>query len=555
MLKLFPYLKVLSDKNTLFSPISYIFMSLFKIGYEYLNLCGLHISKSFLEKRLLSHPAYPSLASFTDTLDELELTEGYVVLKTNSTKITELSFPWLAQTPLAIGGYEIVSSLNYYLENKENFLNRWNGIAVMVALKQKSKNKENLYLLNRKQAKSKVYSFIILFLLLILFSIQIWHFHIVSFILTILSLIGGTICFTTILHKLGYKYKISNYLMKSDKYYNCDLLLNNNALQLFNIFDLIDVGLVYFIGLTLFLEISVLSNLLFTSLSALTFISVFPFLITIASVFYQLKIFRLWCRVFLLINLIIWLQVGILIFFLISSGNFTVLRIINSTLALLLSFSIGSIWLVIKSLIKKTKSANKMEIELIRWKRNVEIFEYLIDKENNIDTSIDLNPAIIGRPAAPIQLTIVANPFSLQASTAYRKLIDIYTKNIDSVSINVIFSVKSATDFNDRRNVAIETIINTILIGDNAYEVLNVWFDNMNIASFRKIYPLMTTEQNTKKIMSALQEWANKNFIQSTPQIFFNCYKIPSQYNLDDVESLIPELTYKFNNNAKNIGI
>ena len=75
-------------------------MDFSEIACKYLESCKILFSAAFVESRIKSHPDYPALVSFTDTLDELGLT--YSAVQAEEEHITEMSFPWLAGTPKAV---------------------------------------------------------------------------------------------------------------------------------------------------------------------------------------------------------------------------------------------------------------------------------------------------------------------------------------------------------------------------------------------------------------------------------------------------------------------
>jgi hypothetical protein len=124
-----------------------------QITYNYLRACKINVSKDYFEKRIKSHPYYPALLSFTDTLDEFR--QEYKAIQAEEEHIPQFSFPFLAQTPKAVNGFEIVHSPSYYEAEKKEFLNRWEGIAVMVNPSQQVKNVDHeRFLINEKRTVS-----------------------------------------------------------------------------------------------------------------------------------------------------------------------------------------------------------------------------------------------------------------------------------------------------------------------------------------------------------------------------------------------------------------
>lgn len=519
-------------------------MSLLKIAYEYLAACNMNVSKEFFEKRMKSHPGYPALASFTDTLDELELEEGYAALKTDASHIPQLSFPFLAQTPLAVGGFEIVPSLDYYEKNKESFLNRWEGVVLMVAPSQKVNNKTNREYLIKEKKQSKIYTAVIISGILLLSGLQLVHFNTISFFFSLSCMVGTGICSLIIIYKSGRENRLTRQLCSRDKDHGCDLVLNSRASKIGEAFHLGDAGLVYFTGLLLFTVITTLSGQIFAALPLLTIVSGAAFCATFFSLYYQWKVVKAWCKMCLLTILVVWLQTLLLAAF---YKDFQFPGALNAVPVFLLSFSLAAVWFIVKPLPENGKKQKTAEIDSLRWKRNADVFESLLYRGTKTDTAILSNPAVIGNKNAPVQLTIVSNPFCKPCSTAHETLHEIYRRNTQDVSLNVIFLVKNANDGKDRRVTAVREIVNALLTYGNTSDILDDWFTKMDINSFKGRYPNSQTNPNTDPILQSYQAWCGQNYIPYTPYIYINGHLIPPQYTLKDIESLIPEMVSRIN--------
>ncbi|HMR81543.1 MAG TPA: vitamin K epoxide reductase family protein [Niabella sp.] len=529
-------------------------MSLFTIAYEYLTACSISVSKEYFEKKLRSHPNYPALASLTDTLDELELEEGYVALKGTPTNIESFSFPFLAQTPKAVGGFEIVPSFEYYEKNKTAFLNRWEGVALMIAPGQKVNNKENLQYLGREKKNRRLLTAILISAIILFLGLLLVNFTPIAFSFSLLNMMGVGICSLIIVHKMGSENKLTRQLCSKDKDHGCDLVLNSKVSKIGKEYHLGDAGLVYFTGLLIFTILSSLTIQPSKALLPLTLVSIAAFFATFFSLYYQWKVVKAWCKMCLLIILVVWLQTIVL------STNFILYATSQSlfesfnVLTVLLCFSLASIWFLIKPYFEKSKKNDAVEIELLKWKRNPDIFNSLLFNRSGskTDLTIRLNPAFIGSKRAPVQLTIVSNPFCKPCSAAHESLHDLYKRNSESVSINVIFLVKKASDLEDRRVVAVKEIVNAILTyNNNAPEVLQNWFNSMDIATFKQLYPQTSSNSDSIPILEGYQSWLEKNYVPHTPLIYLNGYLLPQQYTLKDVESFIPEMSYTILNQTK----
>jgi thiol-disulfide isomerase/thioredoxin len=537
-------------QNNLFQKIKFfiteclnkkLLMNLSLIAYNYLKACKIKISKDFLEQRIISHPYYPALISFTDTLDQLGL--EYKAVEAEEKHIPQFSFPFLAHTPKAVGSFEIVPSIEYLENNRENFLNRWEGIAVMVKTPQAINNNDHeKFLKNEKKVTSNT-KITIGIGLIILLLIQFLNFNWLLFIFSLLNIAGIAICSLIILHKLGKGNAITRQLCSTGKSHGCDLVLNSKASQIIKGVEFGDMGLIYFSAFLLF---TLFTNSAQNANDAFTLLIVPCSLalgFTFFSFFYQWKIAKAWCRMCLITIGIVWLQSAILLIHFLKAKQIFLASPLVVISQFLLCFFLASLWLFIKVLIKGNQKEKRTETELLKWKRNPEVFQSLLYKQPHTNTLIPNNPVCLGNPNAPIQFTIVSNPFCRPCAATHQQLEDLYKRYPSLISINVNFLIKSATDREDRRTIAVEQIINAIDITDNKLQVLHDWFETMDIQKWKEKYPSINLNSNRLNVLRNYQHWLSQNNIFYTPFIYLNGYLLPKQYGLNDIESLIIELS------------
>jgi len=120
------------------------------------------VSKAFLKRQLLSHPDYPSLASITDMLDELNIENWAFVIEKE--KLREIPVPFLAHTKKRGGEFELITDIEKYLKDNPGFEKQWDGIAVLAEKPEHFKNSENEQLLQQEKRNSRMLWFFILFI-------------------------------------------------------------------------------------------------------------------------------------------------------------------------------------------------------------------------------------------------------------------------------------------------------------------------------------------------------------------------------------------------------
>src|ERR1700680_2883245 len=104
-------------------------MEFSETGYKYLRRCNIKLSRRFLFQRMVSHPYYPSLLSFTDTLDELQL--SYIAIVAGEEQIKDLKYPILAHfSNNGVEHFRVIQSSKSLPSNDTELLRHWDGVAV-----------------------------------------------------------------------------------------------------------------------------------------------------------------------------------------------------------------------------------------------------------------------------------------------------------------------------------------------------------------------------------------------------------------------------------------
>ena len=161
----------------------------------------------------------------------------------------------------------------------------------------------------------------------------------------VLSIIGLAISILIIKHELGHTSRIINQLCDGKESTSCDDVLDSKGASVLNFFKLSDIGIVYFLGLTL----SWIANLFLGLDSAvIEVVSLIAMPITFYSIYYQYAVVKKWCPLCLAVVIILWCQSGSLFF---ESTLFTNVGFgVSNVLILLAGFvTSATIWMVFKT--------------------------------------------------------------------------------------------------------------------------------------------------------------------------------------------------------------
>ncbi len=205
------------------------------------------------------------------------------------------------------------------------------------------------------------------------------------------------------------------------------------------------------------------------------------------------------------------------------------------------------IYLPIKQLIK-TNSKNKQELASFKkWKTDASLFMAQWEKEPTCDNTIWENDLLIGNADAPIRITVACNPYCGPCAKAHKELDKLVEKYSGKVSVQIRMLCRSE-DKNNNTTIAVKAILqnaNNLKSNTELKNMLTDWFDWMN-------YKQWNAKWNTKNdcdVTSTIKKhdnWMDNNHIKYTPTIFVNGKKIPTRYEISDIENMLPQLTEVF---------
>ncbi len=519
-------------------------MEFYKVACRYLKLCDVKFSEPFLRLRIQSHPDYPSLVSFTDTLDEIKL--SYTAVIVDKERYKELKYPLLAHVKLQKReDFTVVTSPTDFEVNNYSLLHQWNGIAMMIEKKSAIHDRGHNEWLEQQATQQKQWLVSMVGFLLVVAFICMYRFNATTTILTFLSLVGVFVSGLIVMYGMGKKNAISEQLCSADGSQGCDKILHSKVATFWKGFGLGDLGLVYFSCLSIFL---MLSNLAQSTVAAYSFLLI-PFsisiLVAILSIFYQWRIAKSWCKMCLFIVGVLLLQSGWLFY---SQARYFIIEFQVREFALFLfSFIIPLIGLVlIKPIISKADSLLIKEIGLLKLKRNIDIFSLLLKRGKKLTALSVKNDIFYGRRDAPIQITVACNPFCSPCAGAHEELDELLELYPDKVGISTKFVIESSSTKN-RRTIAADYIIQAYKNAEAMHEPsatspLTYWFKHMDISLFTKEYKLEYQHIKNESELRAHEDWSNANTITRTPTIFINGYELPAIYSISSLKLLINSL-------------
>lgn len=529
-----------------------------KTASKYLQYLNIPISKLYLQKLIASHPNYPSILSISDVLHRFGI--DHVVATVKERDLEKMPFPYLLQINKDGGKLALIKNQNDYLSHRDDF-HVWGGIILRAEQTKMIADEEN-----KKQLLEEKFQFFTraVFLtaigaLLVLATIQMlsWLFT----LLLITSLLGAITGYLLIAKDIGINYQMLEALCSTSAGSNCEKILKSDGAKLFGKISFSDAGVIYFsfqfFILGLFAPLLKPST---TFLFALMAMSLLTIPVIIISIYYQGVKVKTWCKLCLIVDGILLIQL-ILFTYMFSQG--LILPSIEDIGSLglfgILFFIMCALILSAKYLLAKAQRSFSGEVIANRTKYSTEVFLNQLYKTNRVDTTPFKQEILLGRRNAPIRIVMAASLSCKPCGDEFTKAAQIISMFNSKVNLSIRFRFMLISENNP--NPTIENMyfftywLLKIRGKKNEQFILNKlihkWYSVLDPNKFSKIYPL-PDKINLKKIWGIAYQhtnWFESAKINQTPTFFINGYKMPTNYNVDDLKMMMPALIHHADDN------
>ena len=522
------------------------------------HLCkvlNVKVTQSTLQKDLMEHPDYPSLASVGDVIQNYGIRSiGY---KLSIDNFKEVPIPFLAnihakKVPFdtfavvqridsnSIEIYSPESSKNEIL-TLEEFSKIYSGYILAVEAVDNAGEK-NFKRTKIKEWQKNFYNCIALFLLpvitLICCAISFFYYQIEAvypIIFTILTLAGCMVGMLLIWHEIDEYNPLVQQICHASKKINCGAILNSDAAKIFGV-SWSSLGSTYFIGMLLSLIVGGITNN--ANLFLLSWINIVALPYIIYSISYQWLVAKQWCILCLTVQAILFLQ-----FVTAYLGSFDGLQSfaivpVQAYLTIAGCFAIvfTTILILIPAL-EKAKESRSKTIALQRLKHDARIFDALLVKQKVIQHSTEGLGITIGKPDAKYKLVKVCNPYCGPCAKAH-PIMDELVENNEELQIQILFTATG--DENDIKTPPALHLLAIAAKGDEQLtkQALDDWYlaEKKDYTDFASRYPLNgELSQQTEKV-KAMNLWCEKTEISFTPTFFVNGHQLPEMYSVADLK-------------------
>lgn len=502
--------------------------------FKFLRQLNIPVSKTYLKKKLLSQPTYPSLLSVGDVFEQLGL--NYQIAKIEIERLKDVSYPYI----LHLKTNDILLIKNRKdLKKKEYKLNEWSGVIIKVG--GTVKDLQNTEYLNRDNYIKNFAICILLIQFIFIASNFVSNFSILNLSLILSSVVGISIGYILLAKDLGITYKSIESWCQTKDQKGCDNILNSEGSKIFRLLTFSDLVFAYFsfqyLLLIFFPNVETLMSYIFTT-------SILSIPIIIYSVIYQGLIEKTWCKLCLIVDSILIFQILFLSITYSYSFKYDILTIGFYFLTYLMLF------LILKTFLTKAKELN---IELFKSSQIINFaqnFKFILTKQRNINTELGCPELILGNfKKAKIHLIAVINLYCNPCKKEYNEILQLLEIYPDKVSVSIRFLFSGKDFYKDPKTS--EYILSYWLanIKGRADEdiltrnLLKDWFSIYDLEKFSEKYKVSKNVLKEGKILESKHfAWVSETDIPRTPALFINGFESPSGYGIRNIIPIIPEL-------------
>jgi hypothetical protein len=163
-----------------------------------------------------------------------------------------------------------------------------------------------------------------------------------------------------------------------------------------------------------------------------------------------------------------------------------------------------------------------------------------------VDTTPFEHDFLIGKPDAPVKLTVAINLYCGPCKNELEKAKDLLA--IYPGKVNLTLRLLKSGDKGESSGRLLKTWLGTLKQRNNGLpdgqSLMDAWYEVMDKETFASFHPIngQQPEAEVDRYMQAHYNWVKKADITKTPTTFMNGYELPAAYRVKDLVPLIPGL-------------
>ena len=498
---------------------------------KYLHKNGYGNQKEAFEDLFLSHPNYPSLFAITDSLDVLSI-ENLAI------KVPKEQFIDLPESFLALYNGNIVltkkTNKSVIIENDtekqqkltfNEFLSGWEEVIIAI--------EPNVNPILKKEMTNTKWGFFILpFIALVLVSTTFMNYNLNSIVLLSTSIIGFILSVFIVQEKFGIKTELTSKLCNINPNVSCDSVIKSEKSEINKWIGFSDLPLLFF-------SISILSILIQPEFSnkIVAFISLLAVPAIAYSIWLQKFEIKKWCVLCLAVSFVIVLQSVVF-----TLGNETGFNYVITDFRIFIFSTIllSSIWFSLKPIIQNKIKFEKEANELMRFKRNFDVFQFLSKDIEEYDDFEKLTGIEFGNKNAATQITLILSPTCGHCHKAFEEAYALFQKYSEKTHVTILFNINPENEDNTFR-IVVETLLAlNEQDPEKAKEAIIDWHINrLELENWKRKWIIESPHLLINKQLQNQYYWCLKNEFNYTPVKIINNNLFPEGYEIKELKYFI----------------
>lgn len=273
---------------------------------------------------------------------------------------------------------------------------------------------------------------------------------------------------------------------------------------------------------------------------AITFLnslSVFSLPILIYSIWMQRVVLKTWCVLCLLLSALLMTQ-SFLAFY---NG----LAFLVGGFQVILSLAwVCVVWLFIKNHIDTFQRYKFQNKELMRFKREFEIFRFLQEPMSASTAEISGGKVLVGSPVSPVKMSLVISPSCPHCDTALRDALELLEANPNRVKLELFYNLNPENRDNPYLKIARAMLQLNETRPAECLSALKEWhFGEKNVDAWLEKWRSTGTDENADVLLAEQYQWCLQNEFNYTPVKIINDKELSRHYTLSEVKYFISELS------------
>lgn len=498
---------------------------------KYLHKNGYYSQKEVFDDLFLSHPNYPSLFAITDSLDALSIEN--IAIKVPKEQFIDLPESFLA---LYKGDIVLTTKKNEFviIENQSakqkkltfnEFLSGWDEVVIAI-----EPNVNPILKKEKKNTNWLVYTLPII--TLIAASLVSHNYNFNSIVLLATSIIGLMLSVFIVQEKLGIKNEIASKFCNINPNASCDSVIKSKKSEINKWVGFSDLPLLFF-------SISTISILIQPEFSnkIVGFMSLLSIPAILYSIWLQKFELKKWCILCLAVSFVIVLQSVV---FTLGNENWFNNDVTNYYSFIFSTILLTSTWFSIKPILENKIKFEKEANELMRFKRNFDVFQFLSKDIEEYDDFEKLTGIEFGNKNAATQITLILSPSCGHCHTAFEDAYELIQNHPEKTHLTILFNINPENEDNTYRIVAETLLALNEQDPQKAKEAIIDWHINrLDLENWKQKWTVETPHLIINKQLQNQYYWCLKNEFNYTPVKLINGNLFPEGYELKELKYFI----------------